>query len=347
MIKNKTLLVLGAGASAEANFPDGAKLKREIADLLNLNYNGIDSTTGDRLILQSIISHARSNKTADLTPYLEAASSIRDGMPQARSIDSYIDHHNENKYVELCGKLAIVRAILRAEQHSWLYVNPANFKSKPNFSSLEQTWFNTFFQIVAEGCRAPALRERLSSMALVIFNYDRCVEQFIYYSLINYYKIPAPDAADLVNSIEIYHPYGTVGHLPWQKGGPTVPFGADLNANDLLIAAEKILTFTEGTDAKSSEILAIREKVQESTFFIFLGFAFHKLNMDLLFHRPRQPHSSTKCYATAYSFSDSDKLVVSKKLSNLVGVPHRELNIRSDLKCNEFLHAYFRSLSLE
>lgn len=347
MVKYRTVIVVGAGASKEANLPDGTELKREISSLLNIQFNGFETKTGDNLVLSSIVTHARKHANGHLEQYFEAAHSIRDAMPQARSIDSYIDHHNGNSYIELCGKLAIVRAILKAESKSRLYVKLDNYKSKPNFEALSDTWFNSFFKILNEHCRAQDLKQRLNTFTLVIFNYDRCFEQFLYYSLINYYKITEEKAAELVNGMEIYHPYGTVGSLPWQKKSPVVRFGEELSAEELLTVSTKILTFTEGTDAKESEIMAIRKKVAESNMFVFLGFAYHKLNLDLLFSQPCKGDYARHCYATAYGFSDSDTQVVSNRLSRLIGKPSAQIKIRNNLKCNEFLQEYSQSLSLD
>ena len=128
---------------------------------------------------------------------------------------------------------------------------------------------------------------------------------------------------------------------------PVVRFGAEPSAEELLSVSTKILTFTEGTDAKESEIMAIRKKVSESNMFVFLGFAYHRLNLDLLFSQPCKGNYARHCYATAYGFSDSDTQVVSNGLSTLINMPSRYIKIRNDLKCNEFLQEYSRSLSLD
>lgn len=43
-------------------------------------------------------------------------------MPQSISIDNFIDSHKGDKEIELCGKLAIVRAVLEAEAKSDAFV---------------------------------------------------------------------------------------------------------------------------------------------------------------------------------------------------------------------------------
>ena len=102
-------------------------------------------------------------------------------------------------------------ALLSAERESSLFVDFTERNHQLNYGSLERTWLSSFFQVLTEDCRVPDLEHRLASVALVIFNYDRCIEHFLYYALQNYYGIGIDKAASLLNHLDIYHPYGTVG----------------------------------------------------------------------------------------------------------------------------------------
>ena len=46
--------------------------------------------------------------------------------------------------------------------------------------------------------------------------------------------------------------------------------------------ASQIRTFTEGTDPETSNIEALRQCLIESDRLVFLGFAYHRLNMELI-----------------------------------------------------------------
>ena len=48
----------------------------------------------------------------DVNPILHAAWKIRDALPQAISIDNFLDSRPD-PHIELCGKLAIAKAIVR------------------------------------------------------------------------------------------------------------------------------------------------------------------------------------------------------------------------------------------
>jgi hypothetical protein len=107
-------------------------------------------------------------------------------------------------------------------------------------------------------------------------------------SVTNYYGIPnyGTDASELysfVKQVIIRHPYGVVGLLDWQdwaQNGRPVSFGHVGNV-DLLEIAHQINTFTEQQE-DNEKLAIIRRTVQEAEVIVFLGFAFHERNMELL-----------------------------------------------------------------
>lgn len=344
---NKTVYVIGAGASKEANLPTGFELKGIIVTLLDMRFDWNEQKHGDYLIANALREHVKGpdGRRGDINPYLQEALHIRDALPQAISIDNFIDAHRENAELALCGKLSIVRSILLSEKKSLLYFKRERVDSTIKFSNLESTWYLPFFQIITEGCGKVDLEERLQSISLIVFNYDRCVEHFLFYAFINYYRVTEQEAAELVGKINIFHPYGKVGHLPWQNPSNSTEFGEDSNAKKILKLAESIKTFTEGTNPDSSDIIAIREKVENAARIVFMGFAFHKLNMGLI--KPtnivRTDFSSIKCYATTLEISKSDKEVISEQICELYEATiHPNM---ANVTCKDMFSEFWRSLS--
>lgn len=342
-----TVFVLGAGASKEVALPTGYELKNKIQDLLNIRFEHWSQSQGDYLIVESLrrVVQKDDGSRGDINPYLHQAAHIREALPQAISIDNFIDAHRDNKEIELCGKLAIVRAILQSEQSSLLYFD-RNQRDKLDFKALENTWFLPFFQLLTENCGIDDLEERFSQVSLIIFNYDRCLEHFLINALMNYYKVLEEQAAQLVNMIRIYHPYGAVGYLPWQNQGNVMNFGEDPNAEQLLEIAKGIKTFTEGTAPDSSEISEIRNCIKNTERLVFLGFAFHELNMELL--KPnggvsKTDFSNVKCFATALDISNSDKSVITEQISELY-LTEVQANM-ADVTCKDLFIEYRRSLA--
>lgn len=308
----KTLtLVVGAGASKELGLPVGAELKSKIARLLDIRFEGgYRQNSGDHQITEAlrVAVHHPEGRRGDINEHLKAGWRIRDAMPQAISIDNFIDNHQGDKKIELCGKLAIVKSILDAERSSIIYTDPGDWKKTIDFEATEKCWLNPLMRLITENCRAPDLQNRLASLSFVIFNYDRCIEHYLYSALQNYYKLDAHAAAELLNQTQFFHPYGAVGKLPWQgNGDDAVGFGCALSPHALLANARQIKTFTEGTNPNSSEIADIRDSVATAKNLLFLGFAYHKLNMNLITPTNMPNRSFTpRTFGTARGLSKSD-----------------------------------------
>lgn len=345
------VLVLGAGASKEVGLPIGAELKSQIARLLDIRFHhGSQQVSGDVQITQSLrrIASQDGNGRGDINPYLHMCRRIRDAMPQAISIDNFIDSHAGEDKIALCGKLAIARAILSAESTSTLTVDRSNINNKLDFAKNTNTWFNGFFQLLTENCRLDDLPARLKSIGVVTFNYDRCLEQFLFHALQNYYAISPTEAAAALVNLEIHHPYGMVGRLPWMDQQETVEFGTEPNATELISIAGQLRTFTEGTNPTVSNIDVIRHLITEARRLTFFGFSFHRLNMSLLFGQPSPETSqvTTSIYATAFGISSSDCRHIANELSTKTGLPNGPMQVRNDLTCAGLVQEYWRSLSL-
>jgi hypothetical protein len=104
MFNKKTVLVIGAGGSQEANLPTGKELKDRIASLLDIRFEDrIRRSSGDPLILDALRHLVRqpNGQPGDINPHLHACWAIRDAMPQAISIDNFIDAHSGDDKIEL------------------------------------------------------------------------------------------------------------------------------------------------------------------------------------------------------------------------------------------------------
>jgi hypothetical protein len=351
----KTVFIVGAGASKEAGLPIGSELKKLIAAALDIKVTrgSPQLISGDHDIYEALRRTADHDSTQrDLLRSLQSACwKIRDAMPLAISIDNFMDTHSEGKQIELCGKLAIVRTILEAESKSALFVDPLGDNRQLKFEGVESKWFNSFFQRLTENCKPSELAKRLSSVVLIIFNYDRCIERYLYYALqIFYPSMNAKEVASLLRNIEIYHPYGAVGLLPWSNQSDAIEceYGATPEPAQLLNLSSQIKTFTEGTDESSSAVTAIRSNMKTSHRLVFLGFAFHPLNLDLL--RPRgaelmSPPTGRCVFATAHGISDSDTKAIADELAARSVLSARDIKIRNDLTCSQLFQEYSRSMS--
>ncbi len=348
-MQRNIVFVIGAGASKEANLPTGLELKDKISKLLDIRFEGYQKKSGDHVIYDALRLHVEKSNEAggNIFSYLQEAEHISEALPLAISIDNFIDAHKDNEKIAFCGKLAIIRSILDAEKNSLLYFKRSQADSNINFSNLETTWYLPFFQILTENCGKNDLKDRFQSITLIIFNYDRCIEYFILNALQKYYRISKDEAADLVRCINVYHPYGSVGSLTQlESNSVTMDFGEDPRIEQLLPLSQKIKTFTEGTDPSSSEILAIQRHMSKASKLVFMGFAFHKLNMQLITPNKNEgvDYPELKnCYATTYGISESDKEVINRQINELY---NREIDTKMvNLKCGNFFTEFWRSLA--
>jgi hypothetical protein len=352
MFRSKTLFVVGAGASCEVGLPSGEKLKEIIASRLNIKFpDGFKQSGGDLQITDALRQYILANEQSrDINPYIHACRHIAGALPQAISIDNFIEAHQHDPRIELSGKLGIVRSILESEKSSSLYFDSNNNrKFNPDVGYV---WYRSFFQKLTEGVSLEKINHLFQNVLIITFNYDRCIEHYLINSLVNYYGIYQEEARGLLNfSLRIFHPYGQVGRLPWQlDDNQGVEFGGTQQVINLLNIVKQIKTFTERVEEEKTLTL-IRQSVVEAEVIVFLGFAFADQNMELL--NPGKPSNVKKVFATAYGMSDHDAQDVAAEIARLLGRPqigHRiwqniEIDVRNDLTCAGLFRGYSRSMA--
>jgi hypothetical protein len=343
------VLVVGAGASKEVNLPIGAELRSRIATALDIKYSdGYRRSSGDGAIDEAFREIARETdpKRQDINPFLHSSWRIRDAMPQAISIDNFIDSHRGDDRIAVCGKLAIARCILAAESESTLYINRRDSNPRIDFSRVESTWFNSLFQLLTENCQQQEISDRFSQIAIVTFNYDRCIEHYLHCALQNYYGMPPDAAADAMTHLRIFHPYGSVGELSWQLQRGVVDYGANIGGSGLIAASKRIRTFTEGIDPERSDVTEIRETLKHAKRLAFLGFAFHRLNLELLFPGLEDGEQvlNRPTFATGLGMSKADGEEVATELARMGAIFPQRFHFRNDLTCAGLFREYWRSL---
>lgn len=355
----RTVFVVGAGASAELNLPLGETLKDEIASALDISSNPSSSETPVRsatlggldLLLQSKYPFD-ANPYATRDGYASACHAIRRSMSLAGSIDSFVESHAGNVHIEHSAKLAIASVIMGAECSSTL-AGVTSTPNGPHFGRVRDSWLVPLFRLMVTGCASSAedLKARLSKYAFVVFNYDRSLEHFMYLALQQHAQLTDRAAAEVVNSMNIFHPYGHLGPLPWQirhEGEFVLDFGTKPDASSVFDAGQRLRTFSEGTEPSSSSVEDIRTHVALARQIVFLGFAFHDMNVEVLSSKGFSAVKGTNplVLGTAYRISEPNREHICSTLRECLGVPGRadEVELR-DLMCSEFLDEYSRVLS--
>ena len=345
MFKSRTVFVVGAGASVEIGLPTSNQLKAHIAKLLGFRFDRRDVVSGDYAIAASLREYLnREGRRSEINDYFKAAQSIAAAMPQALSIDNYLDTV-QNHRAETCGKLSIVRAIIEAERKSRLYIDEPKTR-KIRFGDLTETRYHSFFQLLSEKIRIGDVQKLFSNTSFIVFNYDRCIEYFLLHALMNYYLLGRDEACALINNLRINHPYGTIGNLPgFGTEAQSVPFGgSDHHPIDIMTLAGQIKTFAERIEDRNS-LDAIHEEIRSADTLVFLGFAFHESNMDLI--HPRTACSAKRVFATAFGISKSDCEVIEGEIRRLLSrkPQHLRVELRSDLKCGGLFGEFQRTIT--
>jgi hypothetical protein len=243
MITRPTVLVLGAGASAPYGFPTGAALKDKVLEVL------------DRPPF-SLLPPGRSKDELS-----EFARVLRESG--AESVDWPLERRPE--FLEY-GKDAMALKILECEKDGAFASSVKN----------EDHWCQ-YLWTTMETRRGLLSANKLST---VTFNYDRSFERFLVYRLMNLYKLSEKDAVAESSQIEVVHVHGSVGDREFVD----VPYNLlQIRQDDVRMARERIKVVSDGNAANpTAEYRRARELIDRAEAVGFLGFGFHKNNVERL-----------------------------------------------------------------
>ncbi len=313
MFRSKTVFILGAGASAEVGLPVGAKLLKQICDLINIRYEiGNRMVKGDHLLsdaLKLVLEEGRD--VEKYNAHLYSAWQVIQSATQAISIDNIVDSL-EDEQVELVAKLGIVQAIHLAENGSPFF---KQLKEPPfglDLTRFNGTWYSHLTKLLQESRRKSEIDSVFENLSFISFNYDRCIEKYLPYSIANYFGLELKAVVEPFSAVRIHRPYGIAGEITRDHVGEAVGFGGG-NAQYLANAAKMIRTFTEGVENPES-LAEMKRELREADRIVFLGSAFHRQNLELLRANVR---GGAQVLATASGISDQDLDVVEREIKDV------------------------------
>jgi hypothetical protein len=322
MLRRDTTFIIGAGASFDLGFPLGDTLRETIVELLNVTRGRTSVTFTDLVIQEALAGQAVQdigvNWPSRMDAYFRAANVIRDGLPFARSIDSFLDGLRDEPEVVLLGKLAIATAISRAEAASPLAFRRAQAANADAIAaselrSLLASWHSELGQILYDGHTRETLSTVFDHATFVVFNYDRCIEEFLTVSLMRRFNINREQSASLVATCAIIHPYGSVGgHRPHEQG--YLSYG-QLETDKVISVAAGIRTFTEATADTTSE--QIKDAVAHAEVLVFMGFGWLPQNMELL-RADNRVTNAEQVFATTMKMDPGEITVVADQINEML-----------------------------
>jgi hypothetical protein len=270
------VFVIGAGASKDfgGSMPIGRELAEKIRSSLHNDFN--EGKGGP-------IFEALRNSPSGLTGEMHvAAQRICEQVFAQPSIDDLLNEWPDIPAMAPVGKVAIGSEILRAEHDSHLR-NAAEGNRAASavvMNDLSSSWLGRLARMLRPGVDRRDVAKVFGDVGFVVFNYDRCVEQFLFCAIRQMGALSDENAAIVLRTIPIIHPHGDLGplHLP-PFDDAQLRFGQD--SGDLLKIADRIKTYSEEQqDAKSRATIV--DMMRNARKIIFLGFGYHEKNMDVL-----------------------------------------------------------------
>jgi hypothetical protein len=249
----------------------------------------------------------------EMQRYRDAAQKIVTALPYARSIDTYLNSQQNDQNTVFLGKLAITHAILMAERES--HLRRGGIDQEKARMALAESWYIPLARILTANHRAENIDTLFDNVSFVVFNYDRCLELFLYRVVLEYFSVDHNTATNALRKATIIHAYGSVGGIfDRDDNTSTVPFGGG-DGMDMERIALGIKTYTESADAGTTQ--RIQDLVHNAETLVFLGFGYLAQNMNLLDHGAGT--RAKRIFATAYNTSDQDVAAIQNKMVQKLG----------------------------
>jgi hypothetical protein len=322
---------LGAGASKDFgdSMPIGSTLAFNIEQQLNKEFS---QSAPDGPIKTAIMRSPGGLSGAHAT----AATRIRASLFAQASIDDLLNEwRNDSPEMIEVGKVAIATAILEAERKSVLGPSASNDPDKgyQAIANLRDCWMAYLLRSLQPGFNRRELEQVFSNVGFIIFNYDRCIEQYLYWAFQNVAGMHAGNAALAVERIPIVHVYGSLGRLPYASGKPLdVAFGSETPVHGSVW--KRIKTYTE-EDHDANNLASIHALFRNAQTLVFLGMGFHDRNMELLF-KGGTVRDDCKIWGTAQGLTPQRQA----KLPTYFDHPARKAPQFENFGCREFLASY-------
>jgi hypothetical protein len=319
MFAPKTVFVIGAGGSCDLGLPTGDALRLDLISMLARDGDNINFANDEFDEEVRKICYRDGNWLHEFSLFLEAADRIRAGLPFATSIDNFLDAHPRDEKMKQLGKMAIASTILNKEANSSLagkeFVKSTSRQRPVQMFSpdLTTSWYAPLMRLLVTGRNVHNINSIFDNVAFIVFNYDRCLEHFLYNAVRSYFGLDAKAAAELVNGATIIHPYGQVGRLHWQTREGTVASFASQEGS-LSEIAEQIQTFTESVG--SGIVENVKRLIGGAETLALIGFGFLRQNIDLLTGNGRS--HVARVFASAYGIGPTDISVAVQEIERML-----------------------------
>ncbi|HKS20967.1 MAG TPA: hypothetical protein VJS63_17315 [Bradyrhizobium sp.] len=284
MFKRPVVIIVGAGAGFEYRMPLGSKLASDIADAVRFRFEHFSRTptNGDPSLFNLLFRRFQQDLTT-LNRFTQAGNDLASTITAAVSVDDALYQLSENATAVTLGKMAIFQTILRAEAGSSLKFSRET--GRIDEAAGRNDWIEALFSMAIAGLKKSELRSAFQNVTFISFNYDRCIEHYLYWAF-QRIGVDSVQAAEVVECLNMIRPYGGLGPvLPNTNGRIEFGFGGHLDPYEIL---DRIRTYTESSIHDGARL---KGALHDAHLIIFLGFGFHPQNLELLrLDQPRTAH---------------------------------------------------------
>lgn len=312
MIRGRTVVVLGAGASYSYGFPLGSELYDKI-------HNGEYQRLYKEFLDNTPLDENRKKR------YIEQSNNLAYHVKHAtnKSIDYFLS--NNLSFLDR-GKEAIALIMLKCEA-----------ESKNIIVNRNCDWITILFQVCIDNLRYGHEYPE-DKISFITFNYDRSLEYFIYQKMINSFAEESTfELEKTIKKIDIYHVYGKIGEIEWQyiKSQKELGYGWDYRHILLESIRKEIqIMHIERFGQKQDQIAKLIESADR---IYFLGFAYDPNNLHAIdfVNEIELQTKGKEIYGTAINVKDR-KI---EELMNTWGKNHKVI-LRKDMNCCQLLSEY-------
>jgi hypothetical protein len=157
------------------------------------------------------------------------------------------------------------------------------------------TWASKFISLALSESTRDQIDGLFRNLTIVNFNYDRVIEQYLFWALQRNYGFPQDMAAHALSAdkLKVLRPYGSIGELSWQDV-PQIEYGGEPTQIEQI--ANRLRTYTEEMPSKNAQ--DIKAAINDGRVFVVIGFGYHGQNIDIL--RPVGGALKRQCFMTVY-----------------------------------------------